>query len=74
MSVTEKVDRWIREDVARIEMMEQLAAFSGRVANGEATSEEIAFMTEVAKTVDQSKENRLRGIVSQATADLSRPH
>lgn len=49
-----------KEYQARIELMEELAVFSHRVANGEATSEEIAYMSEMAKIVDQSKYERIK--------------
>lgn len=52
-----------KEHQARIELMEELAVFSHRVANGEATSEEIVYMSEMAKIVDQSKYEDLKSAI-----------
>lgn len=49
-----------REDEARVEMMESLAAFTKEVAAGKASPEQISYMAEVAKLVDTQRYDKLR--------------
>lgn len=49
-----------RERLAHVSLMESLAEFSKVVAKGEATPEQIAYMSEMAKLVDQEKYERIK--------------
>lgn len=49
-----------RERLAHVSMMETLAEFSKVVAKGEATPEQIAFMSEMAKVFDKEKYERVK--------------
>lgn len=49
-----------RERLAHVSLMESLAEFSKVVVKGEAIPEQIAYMSEMAKLVDQEKYERIK--------------
>lgn len=53
-------DIWERERLAQLSVMESLAKFTEKVVEGEATPEQIAYMTEVAKAFDKEKYERIK--------------
>lgn len=65
MSVSEQLDASIEEKKAYARLLNSIADFSEKLVKGEATPDEIAYMSKVADLAEQAKYERMKNAIYQ---------
>lgn len=65
MSVSEQLDASIEEKKAYSRLLNSIADFSEKLVKGEATPDEIAYMSKVADLAEQAKYERMKNAIYQ---------
>lgn len=63
VSVSEQLDASIEEKKAYVRLLNSIADFSEKLVKGEATSDEIEYMSKVADLAEQAKYERMKNAI-----------
>lgn len=63
VSVSEQLDASIEEKKAYVRLLDSIADFSEKLVKGEATSDEIEYMSKVADLAEQAKYERMKNAI-----------